>query len=181
MSVQALSGDFLDEANLTRLYELQFNTPGLVVNNVGLFGARFALRGISDQGGSEHSVATHLNGVYLGTPTWPSPGFSTSNASKYSRVRKEPSMAGTRPVVRSTSSRRSPQDSFSADIEGCVRKLCNEARAGSVNLPMPGAAVRLAFIASEGDGYIRNSVDDRQICRERFLGTEGSLKARRER
>jgi iron complex outermembrane receptor protein len=66
MSIQALPSDFLEEANLTRLYELQFNIPGLVVSNAGLFGARFALRGISDQGGGSVSVATHLNGVYLG-------------------------------------------------------------------------------------------------------------------
>jgi len=32
MSVQALSGDLLDELGATRLYELQFNVPGLVVN-----------------------------------------------------------------------------------------------------------------------------------------------------
>jgi len=56
MSIQALPSDFLDEANLTRLYELQFNSPGLVVSNVGLFGARFALRGISDQGSGSVSV-----------------------------------------------------------------------------------------------------------------------------
>ena len=56
MSIQALSSEFLDEANLSRLYELQFNTPGLFVNSFGLFGARFALRGVSDQGGGGMSV-----------------------------------------------------------------------------------------------------------------------------
>ena len=48
MSVQALSGDELNRAGITRLYELQFAVPGLVVNTVGMFGAGFSLRGIAD-------------------------------------------------------------------------------------------------------------------------------------
>ncbi len=66
MSVQVLSAEFLDEADLTSLYELQFNVPGLVVNNLGQNGAGFSLRGVADQGGGSLSVATHLDGVYLG-------------------------------------------------------------------------------------------------------------------
>ena len=66
MSVQALSGEYLDEARTTRLHELQFSIPGLVVNTIGMFGAGFSLRGIGDQGVGGMSVAPHLNGVYLG-------------------------------------------------------------------------------------------------------------------
>ena len=67
MSVQVLSADLLDQVDLTRMFDLQFIVPGLVVNNLGLHGAGFSLRGVSDQGGSSLSVAPHLNGVFLGT------------------------------------------------------------------------------------------------------------------
>src|SRR5262245_12749359 len=66
MSLQTLSGEYLDEARMTRLHELQFVVPGLVVNSTGLFGAGFSLRGIADQRIAGLSVAPHLNGVYLG-------------------------------------------------------------------------------------------------------------------
>ena len=38
MSVQVLSGEYLDESRTTRLHELQFAIPGLVVNTIGMFG-----------------------------------------------------------------------------------------------------------------------------------------------
>ncbi|MDH5263078.1 MAG: hypothetical protein OEX74_16895, partial [Gammaproteobacteria bacterium] len=36
MSVQVLSAELLDQLDLTRLIDLQFNVPGLVVNNRGV-------------------------------------------------------------------------------------------------------------------------------------------------
>jgi iron complex outermembrane receptor protein len=66
MSVQALSGDFVDESDLSSLYEMQFDVPGLVVVNLGMFGAGISLRGVTDQGGGSLAIAPHFNGVYLG-------------------------------------------------------------------------------------------------------------------
>ena len=66
MSVQVLSGESVDGTGVTRLHELQFAVPGLVVNTIGMFGAGFSLRGIADQQVPGLSVAPHLNGVYLG-------------------------------------------------------------------------------------------------------------------
>ena len=175
MSVQALSGDFLDEANLTRLYELQFNTPGLVVNNAGLFGARFALRGISDQGGSSVSVATHLNGVYLGNAN-----LAIARMFDLERIEVLKGPQGTLYGRNATGGSinfitQMPQDSFSADIEGAYGSYSTKRAQGHVNLPIENAAVRLAFIASEGDGYIRNSVDDRRFAESDFWGLRASL------
>src|SRR5262245_25151850 len=65
-SGRALSGDSTAESRVTRMHELQFAVPGLVVNTVGMFGAGFSMRGISDQRVGGLSVAPHLNGVYLG-------------------------------------------------------------------------------------------------------------------
>ncbi len=175
MSVQALSSDFLEEANLTRLYELQFNTPGLVVNNVGLFGARFALRGISDQGGSSVSVATHLNGVYLGNAN-----LAIARMFDLERVEVLKGPQGTLYGRNATGGSinfitQMPQDSFSADIEGAYGSYSTKRAQGHVNLPIESAAVRLAFIASEGDGYIRNSADDRKFAESDFWGLRASL------
>jgi len=175
MSVQVLSGDFLDEANLTRLYELQFNTPGLVVNNVGLFGAGFALRGISDQGGGGVSVATHLNGVYLGNAN-----LAIARMFDLERIEVLKGPQGTLYGRNATGGSinfitQMPQDSFSADIEGAYGSYSTKRAQGHVNLPIENAAVRLAFIASDGDGYIKNSVDDRRFAESDFWGLRASL------
>ena len=176
MSVQALSGDFLDEANLTRLYELQFNTPGLVVNNVGLFGARFALRGISDQGGSGVSVATHLNGVYLGDAN-----LAIARMFDLERIEVLKGPQGTLYGRNATGGSinfitKAPEDHFSADIEGAYGTYATARAQGHVNLASESAAVRVAFIASESDGYIRNSVDDRRFAESDFWGLRTALK-----
>jgi iron complex outermembrane recepter protein len=69
MSVQALSGEFLERRSLSNLYDLQYAVPGLVLNNRGMFGAGVSLRGVSDEGGGGLSVAPHFNSVYLGSST----------------------------------------------------------------------------------------------------------------
>jgi iron complex outermembrane recepter protein len=175
MSVQALSGTFLDEADLTRLYDLQFNVPGLVVNNVGLFGARFTLRGIAAQGGSDQAVATHLNGVYLGNAN-----LAIARTFDLERIEVLKGPQGTLYGRNATGGSmnfitRAPQDRFSADIEGAYGSFATKRVQGHVNVPIESAAVRLAFIASEGKGYIRNSVDDRRFAESDFGGVRASL------
>ena len=58
----------MDASDESSLYEIQFDVPGLVVANLGMFGAGIALRGITDEGGGSLAVAPHFNGVYLGQP-----------------------------------------------------------------------------------------------------------------
>jgi iron complex outermembrane receptor protein len=176
MSVQVLSGEFLDEADLTRLYELQFNTPGLVINNAGLFGASFTLRGISDQGGSSVSVATHLDGVYLGDAN-----LAIVRLFDVERIEVLKGPQGTLYGRNATGGSinfitQAPQDSFSAKLEGAYCSYSTTRAQGHVNLASESAAVRLAFIASDGDGYIRNSVDDRRFAESDFWGLRASSK-----
>ena len=45
MSVQVLSGKFVEVSNETTLLDLQFEVPGLVITNAGMFGGGFSLRG----------------------------------------------------------------------------------------------------------------------------------------
>jgi iron complex outermembrane recepter protein len=141
MSVQALSGEFLDEANLTRLYELQFNTPGLFVNNLGLFGARFALRGVSDQGGGGMSVTTHLNGVYLGDAN-----LALARLFDLERVEVLKGPQGTLYGRNSTGGSinfitRAPEDHFSAEIEGAYGSYSTARAEGHINLRLGGRRV----------------------------------------
>jgi iron complex outermembrane recepter protein len=170
MSVQALSRDFLDEANLTRLYELQFSTPGLVVTNVGLFGSAFSLRGIANQAGTGTSVAPHLNGVYLGHAS-----LAIARMFDLERTEVLKGPQGTLYGRNATGGSinfitRSPQSEFGAAVEATYGSFATARLEGHVNVPLRNAAVRVAYIASEGDGYIRNSVDDRRFAEDDFRG-----------
>jgi iron complex outermembrane receptor protein len=175
MSVQALSGECLDAANLTRLYELQFSVPGLVVNNVGLFGAQFTLRGVAAQAGNDQSIALHLNGVYLGDAN-----LAIARTFDLERIEVLKGPQGTLYGRNATGGSidfitRAPQDAFGAEIEAAYGSFATKRAQGTLNLPLQRAAVRLAFIASEGDGYIRNSVDDRRFGEDDFWGFRASL------
>jgi iron complex outermembrane receptor protein len=177
MSVQVLSGDFLDQANLTRLYELQFSTPGLLVNNSGLFGARFSLRGISDQEGSGVSVASHLNGIYLGDAN-----LAIVRMFDLERIEVLKGPQGTLYGRNATGGSinfitRTPQEHSGAEVEAAYGSHATTRAQGHVDIVRESAGLRLAFIASEGDGYIRNSVDDRRFAENDFWGLRTSLSA----
>ncbi len=175
MSVQVLSADFLNEVDLTRIIDLQFNVPGLVVNNLGLNGAGFSLRGIADQGGSSLSVGTYLNGVYLG-----SANLSIMRMFDLERIEVLKGPQGTLYGRNATGGSinmvtRPPANEFSADIEVAYGSFETARVQGHVNLPFDNAALRLAFIGSEGDGFIRNSVDERRFAEQDFHGLRASL------
>ena len=176
MSVQALSGDELNRAGITRLYELQFAVPGLVVNTVGMFGAGFSLRGIADQLVGGMAVAPYLDGVYLGNAN-----LALARMFDLERVEVLKGPQGTLYGRNSTGGSinfitRSPQDVFSAEVEGSYGSFETTRVQGHVNVPLEKNALRLAFIASEGDGYIRNSVDDRTFGEEDFWGVRAALR-----
>lgn len=176
MSVQALSGDFLDEAGSTRLYELQFAVPGLVVNSTGMAGAGFSLRGIADQRVTGLSVAPHFNGVYLGNAN-----LAIARMFDLERIEVLKGPQGTLYGRNATGGSinfitRAPQDAFSAEIEGTYGSFETTRVQGHLNLPFQSSAFRLAFITSDGDGYIRNSVDDRRFAKDDYWGVRGSLR-----
>ena len=175
MSVQTLSADFLDEANLSRLFDLQFNVPGLVVNNHGGFGAGFSLRGVADQGGGDLSVTPHLNDVYLGTS-----GLAITRLFDLQRIEVLKGPQGTLYGRNSTGGSinfvtRQPQREFGADVELAFASFATTRLQGNVNLPFDKTALRLSAIASNGDGYIRNSVDQRRFGEDDFWGIRGAL------
>ena len=176
MSVQALSGEYLDEARATRLHELQFSIPGLVVNTIGMFGAGFSLRGIGDQSAGGMSVAPHLNGVYLGDAN-----LAIARMFDLERIEVLKGPQGTLYGRNSTGGSinfitRAPVNSPDAQLELSYGSFETARAQGHVNLPMGKAAARIAFIASDGDGYIRNTVDDRRFAEDDYWGVRGSLR-----
>lgn len=176
MSMQVLTAGFLEVADPSHVFDLQYNVPGLVVSNLGLNGAAFSLRAIADQGGSAQSVATHLNGVYLGAPT-----LSIARLFDLERVEILKGPQGTLYGRNATggsinSIARSPGQDFSAEVEVAHGTFDTTRMQGHVNLPLENSAFRLAWIASEGDGFIRNVVDDRRFAEQDFRGLRASYR-----
>lgn len=176
MSVQVLTADLLQEIKVTSFYELQFNIPGLVVNNVGMFGAGFALRGVTDQGGTSLSVASHLNGVYLGRSN-----LALARLFDLERIEVLKGPQGTLYGRNATGGSinfitKAPQEEWSAEVEAAYGSYHTARVQGHFNLPFEKAAFRLAFIGSEGDGYIRNVADDRTFGESDFWGVRASLR-----
>ena len=175
MSVQVLSAELLEVTDPTHFFDLQFSVPGLVVSNLGHNGANFSLRGVANQGGSGTSVASHLDGIYLGTSN-----LSLSRIFDLERVEVLKGPQGTLYGRNATGGSLNlvthrPVSEFSAAFEAAYGTFGTGRGQGHVNLPLGNAALRLAFVASNGDGYIRNSVDDRRFGEQDFRGARVSL------
>ncbi|MDX1481486.1 MAG: TonB-dependent receptor [Woeseiaceae bacterium] len=175
MSVQVLSAEFLDVTDATHFFDLQYSVPGLVVNNLGQNGAGFSLRGIADQGGSNGSVASHLDGVYFGTSM-----LSLTRMFDLERIEVLKGPQGTLYGRNATGGSlnlitRKPEPEFGAGFEAAYGSFETARSEGHLNLPLGQSALRLAFMASEGDGFIRNSVDDRRFAAKDFYGVRASL------
>jgi iron complex outermembrane receptor protein len=176
MSVQVMSAELLDTVDLTRIYDLQFNVPGLVVNNLGLNGAGFALRGVADQGGSSLSVAPHLNGVYLGTSN-----LAITRLFDLDRIEVLKGPQGTLYGRNSTGGSlnfvtHAPEKEYSAKLEAAYGSFDTTRVQGYVNLPFDRLALRISYTGSEGDGFIRNSVDKRVFAEPDHWGLRASLR-----
>ena len=164
MSVTVLGAEALADARQSHLYGLQFDVPGLVVNNIGMFGAGLSLRGVSDQVGAGAVVATHMNGVYLGSPQ-----LAISRLYDLERIEVLKGPQGTLYGRNSTGGSiniltRRPEEAGGAGVEAAYGSFSTGRVQGHADLPAAGAAFGLAFIASNGDGYIRNSIDDRRFA-----------------
>ena len=175
MSVQVLPGKFVDDTNASSLYTLQYDIPGLVVANVGLHGAGIALRGITNEGGSNIAVTAHIDGVYLGDT-----GLALARLFDLERIEVLKGPQGTLYGRNATGGSiniitSAPQREFSAGVESALGSFDTLRIRGHVNVPSDKYAVRLAVVGSNGDGYIRNSVDDRRFAEEDYFGVRASL------
>lgn len=177
MSVQAISGEFLERRDLSNLYDLQYAVPGLVLNNRGMFGAGISLRGVSDEGGGGLSVAPHFNGVYLGSST-----LALARQFDVERVEVVKGPQGTLYGKNATGGSlnflsRKPEPEFAAGAEAGWGSFDTVRGNGFVNIAGDRVAARVAFAGAEGDGFIRNSVDDRRFAEDDFWGIRASVRA----
>jgi iron complex outermembrane recepter protein len=176
MSVQALSGEYLEQRDLSNLYDLQYAVPGLVLTNRGMFGAGISLRGVADEGGGSLSVAPHLNGVYLGRST-----LALARQFDLERVEVVKGPQGTLYGRNATGGAinvitRTPEPELSAALEGAWGSFETARIGGHVNLPGDTVAARVAFSAADGDGFIRNSVDARRFAEDDYYAIRASVR-----
>lgn len=176
MSLQVITAELLETTDTSHVLQLQYSVPGLVVNNLGLNGAGFSLRAVASQGGSGSAVATHMNGAYLGTAQ-----LSTTRLFDLDRVEILKGPQGTLYGRNSTGGSinfvsHAPEEEFNAGLEAAYGSFATVRTQGHVNLPFDQSALRLAFIASNGDGFIRNSVDDRRFAENDFRGLRASFR-----
>ncbi|HEX5789209.1 MAG TPA: TonB-dependent receptor [Woeseiaceae bacterium] len=169
MSVQVVTGAFLDTTNETSLLDLQFDVPGLVITNLSMFGTGVSLRGVTDQGGGSLAVAMHLDGVPLGNSR-----LAMARVFDVERIEIVKGPQGTLYGRNSTGGsinivNRAATTSAGASAEFGAGSYGLRRMDGHVNLPLGQSAVRLAAAAAGSDGYLRNTVDDRNFAEDDFL------------
>jgi iron complex outermembrane receptor protein len=78
LDIQVLSGDDLTRGNVTSVYQLNFNVPGLAIGGGGGGAAQIYLRGVGDFSASALSnpaVGVNVDGVYIARPQAVSTSF----------------------------------------------------------------------------------------------------------
>lgn len=177
MSVSTLSGDMLQMTKIDDLYEMQFEVPGLVATTAGLWGSHLAIRGVSDDGGRSPTVATSLDGVALDQA-----GAALTRLFDVERVEVLKGPQGTLYGRNATGGainviNRSPEGDFSAAIEGSYGSFGTVRTEGYVSLSASKyVAIRVAGLASEGGGFIRNTADHRRFAEEDYNGVRASVR-----
>ena len=125
-------------------------------------------------------MAPHLNGVYLG-----SSNLAIARMFDLQRIEVLKGPQGTLYGRNSTGGSlnfvtRAPENEFSANLEAAYGSFDTARVQGYVNLPFDRLALRIAYTGSEGDGFIRNSVDDRSVRRAGPLGAQGIAAVQRQ-
>lgn len=176
LSVQVLTAEELERSDRSGLFDLQYQIPGLVLNTTGMFGAGLSLRGVASQGGTDGTVAAHFNGVYLGASS-----IILSRMFDLERIEVLKGPQGTLYGRNSTGGTLNfithpPEPGFGAAAEAAYGSFETKRFEGQVNVGGEDLAGRLAFIGSEGDGFIRNTVDERRFGESDYWGLRGSLR-----
>jgi iron complex outermembrane recepter protein len=178
MSVQALPAEHLERRAIASYYDLQYEVPGLVFNNRGMFGAGISLRGVADEGGSSLAVAPHFNGVYLGRSN-----LVLARPFDLERVEVVKGPQGTLYGRNATGGSinvisRAPDDESTAAAEASWGSFDTVRIGGHVNFGGEDLSVRVAVAGADGEGFIRNSVDRRRFAAEDYRAARVSLHAR---
>jgi iron complex outermembrane receptor protein len=176
ITIDVLAGGDLAAMRVDRPQDMQALVPGLVITQFGVV-AKFALRGVgSDIAGlgTSDSVASHVDGVYLGFA-----GPAVSRMFDLERVEVLKGPQGTLYGRNTTGGvinfiSRSPGDSFAANAEFSLGSFGAVRWSGGVDIPIAeGASVRLATAGGRSDGYIDNVLDDQKFGAEDWRAFRG--------
>ena len=177
ISVQVLSGEYLDESGVNAIARTAVRHSGPRGQHYRHVRRRLLLARNRGPASPALSVAPHLNGVYLGDAN-----VAIARMFDIERIEVLKGPQGTLYGRNATGGSinvitQPPQDSLASEIEVSLGTF-DTTRAQGLSQPAPveTAAVRLAFIASNSDGYIRNSVDERRFAEDDYWGLRGSLR-----
>ncbi|WDI31838.1 TonB-dependent receptor [Hyphococcus flavus] len=178
LSVQAFSGEDLDNQGVQNVQDLQLRTPGFTMGSNVVFGQPY-IRGIGNGTltiGSDSSVAVHLDGVYL---TRPMSAYQEFFDVERVEVLKGPQGTlygrnATGGVLNIISAK--PTDEFEASARftyGNYNQLRGDA---TVSGPLAeGVAMRLTGFRAKRDGFTENAFDGSDLDDQDIWGVRGQL------
>jgi iron complex outermembrane receptor protein len=182
IAVDIIGGQDLRDSGVTRVQDIQSSVPGLVIDTYES-GGRISLRGVGtgDIGlGTDQSVAIHVDGVYQ--------VFGSAGLGRMFDVDRVEVLRGpqgtlygrnaTAGVINLIS--RAPQKTFSAEADVSFGNFSTRQVQGMVNTPLGAdTALRLAFISSQSDPRVTNTLDGTMVGRaDEFSGARLSLTSR---
>lgn len=174
ISIDVLGGNRLESDGVTRVTDIEYQVPGLVLGNKGFDGASIGIRGASSLRGftgDQAAVAVHLDGVYL-----PQSGQALGHLFDVERIEvlKGPqgslygrnAVAGVINVIS-----RAPSDEFGGTAQASFGSRDSFRAQGALNVPLAeGQGLRIAVSGARGDGYIKNLLDRRTFGDDDFTG-----------
>jgi len=183
LAISAITGEGLEDRQISGIESLGNSLPNVSVGQ-STGNARIAIRGIGFDNitvGSEQRVAIHLDGAYLSRPSAAMGAFFDLERVEVVRgpqgiLYGRNATAGAINLVS-----RDPADSFGgyARLTGGNYSLFRGE--GALNAPLgDDAAMRIAFTATERDGYGRNVTTGQDIDDESSRSVRGKLKYERD-
>lgn len=179
LSIQAMSGELLDEAGVKSTLDLQFVSPGLLVST-NTASAQIFIRGVGSNFGGGQSVAVHVDGIYQVTAATALQDFLDVERVE---VLKGPQGTlygrnATAGVVNIISKR--PTQRLEAEAVLDIGNYDRFRTSATVNVPLvtDRLAARFSVLSSDRDGYRKNPYlntrldnEDSWAARAQFLFT----------
>lgn len=164
-AISVYSAEFLDDFEINRFNHLSDFVPGLIVQDQGVTGNSFVIRGISsDDGAAQQSprVSIFLNGIDVSRV--PSSYFELYDIEQVDIARgPQATLFGSAAAIGAiavTSKR--PEQGFSANLHASVGNYSAEEVNGHINFGGNLVQGRLALFHSQRDGYVENIANNRE-------------------
>jgi iron complex outermembrane receptor protein len=181
-TITAFTGAMLEAEGVQNTADLQLRTPGFIMSSNVVFGQPF-LRGVGNATltiGSDSSVATYVDGVYL---TRPMSSFQEFLDVDRVEVLKGPQGTlygrnATGGVINIITE--DPTDHFYGRAEATVGNYGTRRFSATLSGPLagPGLTGRLSVMKGDSDGYVRNLFDNSRLETENTIGARAKLQAK---